>query len=87
MSSPALETFLAALYTDAGLRERFLQDPESTALHAGLSQEEAGMLDDIDRVGLQMAANSYARKREQRRRRGKFKSFLLTVWRKIRDRF
>lgn len=84
MSSPALEAFLAALYTDAVVRERFFQDPEAATQHAGLSQAEVNTLADIDRVGLTMAAHSYADKRARhRRRRGRVMQFLFRVWQKI----
>ncbi|MBI3230925.1 MAG: hypothetical protein HYZ45_12340 [Burkholderiales bacterium] len=66
MSSPALETFLARLYTDAELRQRFLQQPQMVALQAGLSTAEAQALEQIDRIGLQMAAHSFAAKRAGR---------------------
>jgi hypothetical protein len=68
MSSPALETFLARLYTDIALRERFLADPRLEAQRAGLNTIEVTALANIDTVGLCMAANSYARKRTQHRK-------------------
>ena len=60
MSSPALETYLARLYTDDALRAAFLLEPRAQALLHGLSQQEA---EAMDRVGLQMAAASYRAKR------------------------
>lgn len=87
MSSPALEAFLAALYTDTALLERFLQDPEAAARSAGLSSDEVNALGAIDRAGLQMAARSYANKRaNHRRRRGRLTQFLFGVWRIIRPK-
>ncbi len=68
MSSPALESLLAKLYTDAEARARFLADMRREAERAGLSEAEAIALVDIDRTGLQMAAASYAHKRAQHRR-------------------
>ena len=81
MSSPALEAFLALLYTDAAVRERFLLDPESEARKAGLPATDAAALGQIDRAGLQMAASSYARKRAQYvRRRGWFRRIMSGIW-------
>jgi hypothetical protein len=68
MSSPALETFLAALYTDANLRARFLADLRGEAARAGLEEADVAALVAIDRTGLHMAAASYAHKRAQHRR-------------------
>jgi hypothetical protein len=68
MSSAALEAYLALLYTDTALRKRFLADPRSEAQRAGLSASEVAALANIDTVGLRMAAQSYARKREQHRK-------------------
>lgn len=79
MSSPQLEKFLAALYTDAALRQRFLQAPQQVALQAGLSNEEAQALTQIDRIGLQMAASSFARKRAAHKPR-------LSWWKRLRQR-
>ena len=59
MSSPALEAYLAVLYTDDTKRHAFLQEPQAQALLHGLSQEEADAMVAIDRVGLQMAAASF----------------------------
>jgi hypothetical protein len=75
MSSPALETFLARLYTDAALRSRFLRQPVQEARRAGLSHEDALALCGIDRVGLQMAAHSYACKRA-----GRMRSYRVARW-------
>ena len=66
--SIAFEAFLARLYTDAELRRRFLADPRAVAGGGaggghGLSAEEIQALVDIDRVGLELAAASFARKR------------------------
>jgi hypothetical protein len=63
MSSAALETFLARLYTDPAVLARFDADPEGEALRAGLSAPDARALVDADRVGLRMAADSFGRKR------------------------
>jgi hypothetical protein len=67
--SARIEQFLARLYTDADLRSRFLAQPAQIARAAGLDEPSVAALARIDRVGLELAADSYARKREQHRRR------------------
>lgn len=59
-----IEAFLARIYTDAAARSRFLADPEAEAIRAGLTPEEAWALADVDRDGLALAADSFARKRD-----------------------
>jgi hypothetical protein len=76
MSSAQLEAALARLYTDAAWREQFLAAPVATARAAGLSQDDAAALAAIDRVGLQMAAASFAHKRESRRHSSPFPALL-----------
>lgn len=66
MSSPALEAYLARLYTDSALRAAFLADPLAQSLRHGLSHDEAEAMHDIDRIGLQMAAASFDAKRAGR---------------------
>jgi hypothetical protein len=63
MSAAAVESLLARLYTDDELRLRFIADPRAIAAAAGLDAAEAEALERIDRVGLELAAESYARKR------------------------
>lgn len=63
MSSPAIEAFLARLYTDEALLRSFLQSPDETARSAGLDDEAIAALHDIDPDGLVMAARSYRAKR------------------------
>ena len=62
--SAAFEAFLARIYTDAGARSRFLEDPRGEAGRAGLDLREQEALAAVDRVGLKMAARSFAAKRE-----------------------
>ena len=85
MSSPALETYLARLYTDDALRAAFLLEPRAQALLHGLSQQEAEAMAAMDRVGLQMAAASYRSKRAAHGGRAKpaqrWWRRLLPVWR------
>lgn len=63
MSTPALEAYLARLYTDDDLRQAFLREPHAQALLHGLSAQEAEAMAAIDRIGLQMAAASFGHKR------------------------
>ena len=77
MTSPAFEAFLARIYVDADYRARFLASPRETARLARLTEEESEALAAIDRTGLEMAAISYSRKREQKlgNRAGESKRF------------
>ena len=85
MSSPALETYLARLYTDDALCAAFLLEPRAQALLHGLSPQEAEAMAAMDRVGLQMAAASYRAKRAAHGGRAKpaqpWWRRLLPVWR------
>ncbi|MGK5037760.1 hypothetical protein [Janthinobacterium sp. LB3P118] len=88
MSSAALETYLARLYTDDSLRTAFLLEPRVQALLHGLSQQEAEAMAAMDRIGLQMAAASYRAKRTGRAEHGsqarpaqRWWRRLLQVWR------
>ena len=67
MNPIALETFLAKLYTDPAARNSFLADPVRAAHDAGLEDDDVASLNEIDKVGMHMAAASYAHKREQHR--------------------
>jgi hypothetical protein len=69
VSSVALETFLARLYTDAAARARFNADPGGEAARAGLSAEECTAMARCDRVGLEMAAESFGHKRARQGKR------------------
>jgi hypothetical protein len=66
MSSPALEGFLARLYTDESTLAEFLRRPAEIARAAGLSDAEVLALDDADHVGLVMATRSFRAKRQRR---------------------
>jgi hypothetical protein len=61
-----MEKFLATLYVDATARARFLESPHEEAARAGLNPAQCDALVKIDRVGLQMAAHSFARKRQKK---------------------
>lgn len=67
-TSPAarLEAFLANLYTDEAARAAFLADPRAEALRAGLDPADADALAAVDTLGLELAADSFARKRAGR---------------------
>ncbi len=80
MSAVGLEAYLAKLYTDIDAREAFFADPERAAREAGISGVDAAALQLIDKVGLRMAAASYAHKREQHRRPKKSLYQLLRGW-------
>jgi hypothetical protein len=75
---PEFETFLARLYTDAPLRARFLANPRAEAERHRLSSAECDALERIDRIGLELAAQSFAHKRALKAARGK-----QSWWRKV----
>jgi pantoate kinase len=79
MSSPALEGFLARLYTDEPTLSEFLRRPTEIARAAGLSDAEVMALEGADHVGLVMAASSFRAKRQQRRNLRPL-SWLFSVW-------
>lgn len=66
MNDPKLETFLATLYVDADARARFLESPREEAARAGLSETQCVALSAVDRVGLELAARSFERKRQKK---------------------
>jgi hypothetical protein len=66
MSSPQFEAFLARLYSDDQFRIRFMADARAEANRANLTKHECAALEKIDRVGLEMAARSFAKKRERK---------------------
>ena len=72
MSARGVEAFLARLYSDAALRERFLRNEKIAMADLPLTEIEQADLLQIDRVGLQMAAVSYANKRVHHKRKRKF---------------
>lgn len=69
MSAAAAEMLLARLYADASLRREFLRDPRRVAGDAGLDKKEIEAFAAIDRLGLELAAESYERKRSERQPR------------------
>ena len=58
-----LEAVLARIYTDAAERARFLADPRAYALACGLDPQQASALEQIDRAGLALAAQTFTHKR------------------------
>jgi hypothetical protein len=88
MSSPRFEAFLARLYSEAAFLDRFLAAPESAMSEAGLDAREREAAIAIERVGLQMAARSYAAKRSARvcgaRRGGMLGVWLSNLRRRLR---
>ena len=67
MTPLRLEAFLARLYTDEHLCRAVLEDPRAPGLN--LADDERALLATIDRVGLELAARSFAAKRRMRRTR------------------
>ncbi len=80
MNNTTLESYLAVLYTDAAARNSFLADPAIASRNAGLSDADVDSLVNIDRVGLQMAADSYAHKRANHRLPKKSLRELIEAW-------
>lgn len=68
--TPAFESFVARLYTDAQARRRFLADAAEAAAASGLGPDEIAAVVRIDRVGLELAASIFDLKRRRPRRRG-----------------
>jgi hypothetical protein len=66
VSSPALEAFLARLYTDEAALAAFLAAPEEVALAAGLDAATATELTAVDRSDLIAAAHSFRATRARR---------------------
>jgi uncharacterized protein (UPF0276 family) len=64
-SSQRTHTFLARLFVDDAARARFLTRPYDEAIAAGFAEDDARLLAMTDRVGLSLAARSFARKRER----------------------
>ena len=81
--SPAFESFLARLYVERSARERFLADPRGEAAAAGLTAGEIAAAVAIDRVGLELAAASFAHKRRRQRR---FAHPVVRLWREVAKR-
>lgn len=63
MNGERLEAVLARLYTDEAYRAAFLANPREAARAEGLSEADGEGLAAIDKDGLELAADSHARKR------------------------
>ena len=66
--SPRFEAFVARLYVDQALRRRFLDNAKAEATRAGLTPSEIEAVERMDRVGLELAADSFEHKRRLRTR-------------------
>ncbi len=64
MNGEKLEAVLARLYTDEAYRVAFLESPAEVARAEGLDATDIEGLASIDRDGLELTADSYARKRQ-----------------------
>jgi hypothetical protein len=78
MSAQKFEAFLAKLYVDTEARSRFIANPRREVLSAGLTEDDCAALEKIDFVGLELASQSFARKRASRPPRKP--AFNLTRW-------
>jgi uncharacterized protein (UPF0276 family) len=63
-----IEALLARLYTDAAARDRWLADPDGESRQAGLDDAACAAMRALDRPGLELAADSFTRKRLARER-------------------
>jgi len=81
--SPNFESFVARLYVDTTARTRFLADPHRAAAAAGLTEDEIAAAVRIDRVGLELAAASFAHKK---RRRSSRRPAVVRLWRSFTNR-
>ncbi len=66
MSASRFEAFLAKLYVDESARAKFLADPRGESMKAGLTAQEVEAVERIDRVGLDLLAQSLKHKRRRR---------------------
>jgi hypothetical protein len=66
MSASRFEAFLAKLYVDESARAKFLADPRGESIKAGLTAQEIEAVERIDRVGLDLFAQSLKKKRRRR---------------------
>ena len=79
MSASQFEAFLARLYVDAEARENFKANPRAESKKAGLSDEQCTAFENLDWIGLEMAARSFAKKRQLKRRPGWFAACKLRL--------
>jgi hypothetical protein len=67
-STAQLEAFLARLYIDPAARASFKSNPRTEAEKAGLTDEQRAALENLDWIGLEMTARSFAKKRQLKRK-------------------
>jgi hypothetical protein len=88
MSTARFEAFLAKIYVDAEARAQFLADPRGESMRAGLTEPEISALEKIDRIGLELTAQSLQRKRRhlkdtlKRRETSKYAKYLINLLRR-----
>jgi hypothetical protein len=87
MSAADFEAFLARIYVDPEARARFLANPRGEAQKAGLAEEGCRALMNIDRVGLEFAATSFARKRAKQEHNHEKESWVQRWSRLVIGRF
>jgi hypothetical protein len=90
MSARNFEAFLARIYVDKKARSRFKVNPRAEGKLAGLSDEECTALENTDWIGLEMAARSFAHKRnfkQRKRSRVPFKKTLQSLLSALSKRF
>ena len=84
-----LEAFLARLYVDAAARSAFLADRLGTATAAGLSEADRASLVKLDAGALELAARSFAYKREAAERfqaQRRARSWFRRLWGRLAGR-
>jgi hypothetical protein len=79
MTSTQFEAFLARLYVDADARRSLKANPRAESKKAGLSDEQCTALENLDWIGLEMAARSFAKKRQSKRRPSWYATFRLRL--------
>jgi hypothetical protein len=74
VNTSEIEWFLAKLYTDELVLERFVNDPSDELIRHGISDESIGYFLQLDLQDVMLAAHSYSHKRNQytKRRAGFF---------------
>jgi hypothetical protein len=74
--SASLEAYLVKLYLDRDARREFVADPSAAAREAGLAEADVAALERVDRVGLELAARSFAAKRATHPHRSRLRRLL-----------
>lgn len=63
MRTSVIEAYLARLYSEPAEAQRFLADPERTAIRAGLTPPEAREVARLDLAALRISCRVFERKR------------------------